>query len=242
MTTSTSLHDPTDVAGKRFVAAFVDWLIGFGLNVVLFFALAESADVGGLIGCSDLDETACVQAGDTLYVVEGSNSLVLYGVWFLFSFGVYVVWRGLGGATPGTLLLGLRCVNAEGRPPGIGRALLRSVAGIVDYIPCCFPLVGLITILTTPGHRRVGDMAAGTYVVDKSAVGRPVQPGGTPGAAVGPYGTVAAPPAAPATAAPTAAGGTPQWDPARNAYVLWDATSQVWYRFDDATQQWVPLT
>jgi hypothetical protein len=138
--------------------------------------------------------------------------------------------------------MGVRVVNDQGRPPGIGRALVRSVAGVVDYIPCCFPLVGLILVFTTKGHRRVGDMAAGTYVVDKAAVGRPVTLDGAPGAPVGPYGTVAAGPsgAGPAVGGVGAAP-APQWDAARNAYVLWDPASQQWHQFDDATQQWGPL-
>jgi hypothetical protein len=35
-------------------------------------------------------------------------------------------------------------------------------------------LVGLITVLATHPHRRVGDMAAGTYVVSTADVGRPI--------------------------------------------------------------------
>ena len=45
---------------------------------------------------------------------------------------------------------------------------------IVDGFPC-FPLVGLVTGLAVSGHRRVGDLVAGTFVVDKHQVGLPPQ-------------------------------------------------------------------
>src|SRR5699024_12932 len=37
----------------------------------------------------------------------------------------------------------------------------------------CFFLPGAILVFTTKGHRRLGDMAAGTFVVSKQAVGTP---------------------------------------------------------------------
>ena len=42
----------------------------------------------------------------------------------------------------------------------------------------CGPLVGGITMLSSSGNRRVGDMAAKTFVVRASQVGHPVPVGG----------------------------------------------------------------
>ncbi len=88
--------------------------------------------------------------------------------------GVFVLQRGITGRTLGMNAFGLVTVNEQGQPLGPGMALVRSLAGIVDYFPCCFPLVGTITIFTTTGHRRVGDMAAKSFVVARAYAGQPI--------------------------------------------------------------------
>ena len=45
------------------------------------------------------------------------------------------------------------------------------MAGIVDYLPCCCPSWASSTIFATTGHRRVGDMAARSLVVDRPTPG-----------------------------------------------------------------------
>ena len=85
----------------------------------------------------------------------------------------------------------------------------------------CFGVVGLITASTTKSHRRVGDMAAGTYVVKKTSVGYPVvsavsspvyfgtlQPQWAPPPAGGGYG-MPMPTAQPQWAPPPATTGAP---------------------------------
>jgi uncharacterized RDD family membrane protein YckC len=87
-------------------------------------------------------------------------------VWVL---AIPVVLTGLVGWTPGKRALGLRTVGEDGEPPGIGPAALRTLMLLVDLQPCGLPAVGVITALTTVGHRRVGDMAAKTNVVSATA-------------------------------------------------------------------------
>src|SRR3546814_11777769 len=65
-------------------------------------------------------------------------------------------------------------VGEDGRAPGLGKALLRWVLWVLDGFPYVLPLVGGIVALTTVGHRRVGDMAAKTFVVDRGAMGSPI--------------------------------------------------------------------
>ena len=86
-------------------------------------------------------------------------------------------YRGVSGYSIGKAVMGLRVVKqSDGQLAGIGANGLRWLLGIIDFGPCLLP--GLITGLTTKGHRRIGDMAASTLVVDKSQVGiAPVVPG-----------------------------------------------------------------
>ena len=83
----------------------------------------------------------------------------------------------MSGYSIGKAVMGLRVVKqSDGQLAGIGANGLRWLLGIIDFGPCLLP--GLITGLTTKGHRRIGDMAASTLVVDKSQVGvAPVVPG-----------------------------------------------------------------
>jgi len=83
-----------------------------------------------------------------------------------------VVLPGLRGWTPGKALVGIRLINREGQPPGILRALLREILWIVDGL--FVNLVGFIVALVTKANQRIGDLAAGTYVVRASATGRPI--------------------------------------------------------------------
>jgi uncharacterized RDD family membrane protein YckC len=251
--------DPTKVMGRRIVAFIIDlalvWVLLFAVfgatvdtETVAFNPCEDPLDDGAQI--CNVDDIIVVWDGDEATLFEFGDTTIVNLVGFVYWVLVFCVWQGLAGMTPGKALLGVRTVNEQGDAPGIGRALIRGLLMIVDSF-CCY-LVGLISAGTTKGHRRIGDMAAKTFVVGKDAMGSPIAvPGLTPpGAAFGAAGPYAqATPASweppPATGAPTAAAptgaGEPQWDEARQAYIQWDPAQQVWLQFDQATQQWRPI-
>jgi len=147
--------------------------------------------------CADLTEI-----NDRVYFSDGpdaGSSLVLWGGGFV----LHVLLQGLTGLTVGKLLVGIRTVKEDGSAPGIGKALVRWLLLVVDGQPCGLPLVGAITAGTTTGHRRVGDMAAKTYVVRRAAMGSPIQLPGMPSTApvAGGYGDSWSQPAPPPGAA-----------------------------------------
>ena len=73
------------------------------------------------------------------------------------------------GQTVGKKLMKLRVVLADGRPAGMREIAVRTVLRVVDGIG--FYIVGLIVMLATGQRRqRLGDLAAGTMVVDASAM------------------------------------------------------------------------
>lgn len=248
--------DPTSVFGPRVGAAVVD---GVAVAVPYFaytWSQVEYRDIGdtGLSGTEYCDRYTdeiggfCVNVDDTVYYTDdagGSSALILVGL----AIALYVVLQGLTGWTIGKRLVGIRCVRADGSPPGVGRALVRWLLWIVDGLPC-FGLVGVITALTTVGHRRVGDMAASTYVVRADAAGRPIVPDdlagavapGPPGGPAGTPPTWPAPPTdqAPQHPAPTAREG-PQWDEARGTYIQWDPARSAWMQWDDDAKAWIPI-
>lgn len=91
--------------------------------------------------------------------IEGLSTLFGFGTFLAY----YALCEGLGGATVGKLLLGLRVVRIDGRPCGVGAALLRAVLRFVDGM-----LFGLPAVLSMrePFNQRLGDRAAGTLVVE----------------------------------------------------------------------------
>ncbi|MDQ1384177.1 MAG: hypothetical protein QOG65_1556 [Actinomycetota bacterium] len=219
--------DPTNVMGRRIVAYVIDFLLLAGIGIAVFAVTkdqvytsapahaCESLRAGGLSG-------SCVQIGSRVYVWKGSGIALGYGIGALANILDLVVLQAVVGASIGKLIMGLRVVDAQGRKAGFGSVLLRWILLIfVDNL--CF-VVGLLTASLTHPHRRVGDMAAGTYVVALADVGRPVlgpaaadqygaygqpgpagwvPPGGAPQGAPG-WG---APPAAPYGGPPSPPGG-----------------------------------
>jgi hypothetical protein len=179
--------DPTAVMGRRVAAWLVDSIIILAPSVALFTSeleyLEESElDQSGVDFCDefmDREEGVCVDAGDRVYFSEGVP-VAPWAVGLGLAILINVLIQAFKGWTPGKLLFGIRTVAEDGRVPGIGRAIIRWLLLIVDDL--CAGLVGLIVALTSRGHRRVGDMAAKTFVVGKEYMGSPiVVPGMTTG-------------------------------------------------------------
>lgn len=94
--------------------------------------------------------------------------------WVVPFVSIHAALQGARGYTPGKLVLRLRTVGEDGRPVRMSRAFLRTVLWVADAAPWCLPISGPCLVLTTIGHRRIGDMAARTFVVRVTDVGAPV--------------------------------------------------------------------
>jgi uncharacterized RDD family membrane protein YckC len=129
---------------RRVLAAIVDLaIVVAGSLVILFAADALSSDTGD---------------------VRGALSAVILG-WALY---YYFALESGEGQTVGKKLMKLRVVRADGRPAGMSEIAVRTVLRVVDGIGLY--IVGLIVMLATGRRRqRLGDMAAGTIIVDASA-------------------------------------------------------------------------
>lgn len=170
------MSDPTAVMGRRIGAFFIDAAITIVAFTLIFFPLATKrteAETLDLPGCHldvDSNQISCdnrqvLQIGDSVY--EAGGATFLLDVAFVFvCFGIVA---GITGATIGKALVGIRVVREDGSIVGIPKSLLRWLCFFVDIF-----FVGIILASTTRGHRRLGDMAAHSYVVTKDAVGRPV--------------------------------------------------------------------
>jgi uncharacterized RDD family membrane protein YckC len=181
------MQSPTKVVGRRVAAWIIDTLIVLAITVIAWFALTTQ-----LSGpCPGGGGGVTINGDCRGFVVgEGGKQTAWYLISLIAGLVVFVVLPGLKGWTPGKAMMGIRLVNGEGNPPGVLRAFLRYILWIVDGFPYLIPnLVGFIVALTSGRNQRVGDMAAGTFVVDKNAAGAPAPgPGGTPQFASPPSG------------------------------------------------------
>jgi len=79
----------------------------------------------------------------------------------------YVVMEGRWGATLGKLATKLRIVDQAGVAPGYGRASVRTLLRLIEVNPIVAGGIpaGIIAFLS-PTKQRLGDMLAGTYVLN----------------------------------------------------------------------------
>ena len=77
------------------------------------------------------------------------------------------------GRTLGKLAMGLRVVRDDGGPIGFRHALVRGLSGFLLEKPGLFAPLGtaggVLTIIFNPGSKRIGDLMAGTFVVNERA-------------------------------------------------------------------------
>ncbi|HTT34468.1 MAG TPA: RDD family protein [Thermoplasmata archaeon] len=145
---------PYQFAGlaERFGAAILDLLVLLVATIVIAIPLGVAAAILAL------------GTGTPVWVwgaFFGPFVLLLFGLWLVY----FTYFEGTTGQTPGKRALGLRVVVAStGRPPDLGRAFLRSLFRIVDWLPFLY-LVGFVVALLTQRRQRIGDLVADTLVV-----------------------------------------------------------------------------
>lgn len=202
--------DPTAVVGRRILAWVIDAVIIGVIAVVLFVNMASSQELGSSfeaeLTCDLLNNGGsasnyvCINSDTTVILIEDGDLVLLLAVIGIYSLVTQLILPSITGFSPGKAMVGLRIVNQDTfETAGFVPNLVRWLLWIVDSAPWCLPLVGFITGLASKGHRRVGDMAASTLVIDKKWVGRPLPvPGVNTTAPVG----MVAPAGAPGVAAP----------------------------------------
>jgi len=135
--------------GSRSYAFIIDW------HIRLLLAL-QWLLVGHLIYFGGLRMTP--DPGQNYVLWVWLPTLLIY---FFYHPVLEIAMRG---RTPGKRIAGVRLVTREGDIPGAGPLLLRNIFRILDSLPACY-LVGLIAVVLTEHHVRIGDLAAGTLLV-----------------------------------------------------------------------------
>jgi uncharacterized RDD family membrane protein YckC len=132
-------------AGNRGFAAVVDFLLA---SLIAFTALYILSWAGGFDQAS-------------FFVVGGLTLLVtLVLIW---SYFILLEWLW-NGQTIGKRAFRLRVINEDGSPAQFTAVLIRNLLRLVDFLPALYG-VGVLFIVLSPKSQRLGDLAAGTYVV-----------------------------------------------------------------------------
>jgi uncharacterized RDD family membrane protein YckC len=162
--TSVDGRDPTRVVTRRCAAFVIDALLIAAVPAVTVLAVGRAELRKG--ACPDPlpKGRACIAFKEQVMLVDQHSLLLFIALLALLYLVVFVVVQGVTGASPGKALLGIRVVRADGTLPGPLRSMVRVVAWVVDGIALLVP-IALWSAWFTPGHRRVGDLVAGTYVV-----------------------------------------------------------------------------
>ena len=96
--------------------------------------------------------------------------------------GYPVIWEtATRGRSPGKLALGLRVVSDDGGPERFRQALVRGLATVVDF--WLVPFIGvpaLVCSLLSARGKRLGDVFAGTFVIQQRLPGRRAAAAGPP--------------------------------------------------------------
>ena len=160
--------EPPKIAtiGKRIAAALIDGLILLVILIVMFNLFGERY-VNTTTTTTTVSTTTDSADPTTTREVTTSSGFNLEG-WPVFAF--MVCWfflipfrEGRNGQTVGKKVLGIKVVRLNDDPANVGTSFVRHLFDCID----CFLLIGLIIALVNLQHRRIGDLVAGTYVVDK---------------------------------------------------------------------------
>jgi uncharacterized RDD family membrane protein YckC len=216
------MQKPTQVIGRRVAAFVIDWIVWGAIIAIAWYALTKDVGSGSCVGGGITINGKC--HGFT----SSGNRTAWIAISAIVTIALFVAMQGLTGKTPGKAMLGIKVVNRDGERPGIGRTIVRELMWIVD-----FWIVALIAALASQNNQRLGDMVAGTYVVDRNFAGAIAGGGGQQAFAAPP------PAGAPVSAPPPPAQAQQQGAQPANWYP--DPHGQARLRYWDG-QRWTEHT
>jgi uncharacterized RDD family membrane protein YckC len=128
-----------------------------GFAALVDFVIASLVFAGALFG-SSLLVRGFGEIGTQVFGV-----LTLLTFLIAWSYFVLLEWLWQG-QTVGKRIYGLRVIRDDGAPAGFIAVFIRNLIRIIDFLPLFYGL-GLLMIIGTSRSQRLGDLAAGTYVV-----------------------------------------------------------------------------
>lgn len=145
----------------RFDSVLIDY---FFLTFIYLLVIVVISLVGGsLNNLTNLFDVRNINQESLAVIFTTSVLLLLPLVWFLYFF----IWEGATGTTPGKAIHYLRVIKKDGGKANWGQAAIRAFFSLLED-----NLIGAIVIASTPLKQRIGDLVAGTLVVNKAKISR----------------------------------------------------------------------
>jgi uncharacterized RDD family membrane protein YckC len=141
--------------GSRFLASLLDTIIVVLLQVAVLVVLALILDSFDGSAFGD-------QLSAWIYAIFGLIAAIFYWGYYIF---FEMLWNG---QSPGKRWVGLRVIRSDGTPITLSESLIRNLARLIDFLPAAYG-VGVVTMFIDKQSRRLGDLAAGTLVVQDRA-------------------------------------------------------------------------
>ncbi len=138
------------------LAKLSDRFNAFLLDAVVLSGVFAAADAWILMRWSSFDKAELGLTTAALLAVTGINALLFFLYAWLFEASC--------GATLGKVIVGIRVVRT-GRRNALAAAAIRNLLRFVDGLG--FYVIGMIVAGCSPWRQRLGDLSAGTTVVDE---------------------------------------------------------------------------
>lgn len=95
----------------------------------------------------------------------------VYG-WLALAVAYFPIAEGICGSTLGKFAAGVSVIDDLGRPPGLGKAVIRTFVRLVEANPLFGGLPAAAAVAVSRNRQRFGDVASETYVVRTQALVR----------------------------------------------------------------------
>ena len=135
--------------GNRIYALIIDYLIWSSILILVLIVWAFL-----------VTQVAWLRSEPIRLWITAIQLLILFGVYVGYFICFETLWRG---QTPGKRYVKIRVIREDGRNVGIQQSILRSLLRPIDDILC----LGFLFILFTAQEKRLGDLVAGTILIQE---------------------------------------------------------------------------
>lgn len=140
--------------GNRSFALIIDYII-FGLTIVLVWTL--SAFLAFQLVPSLISDGSINFLAQWIWAIQSMTTFAIYVGYFVV---LETLWRG---QTPGKKWAKIKVIRDNGQPERLPQAILRALLRPVDDML----FIGVFFIIFSPQEKRIGDMVAGTIVIQE---------------------------------------------------------------------------
>lgn len=138
-------------------------IIGFIVGILVSFIIAIIVGINA--GIAGMPPESIEKTIEEILQRSGSLTLVNYVLSIFATLVYYTICESLHGSTLGKLICGLVVVTEKGTPCGLGSALGRSAAFLIDAL--VFGIVAAVNMSSSPKRQRLGDKWFHTVVAKR---------------------------------------------------------------------------